>query len=291
MPAHPGRADTSSGEAELNLVPFMVDVSSPHRQAVSEPSAPAQPGAQRPAILGELAWLVFLVWIYNWVQDLAPLRRREALNNARAILSFEKSTGLDPEAAMDHWLANQHVLAFLASNFYAIAIFAITFAFAAWTWWSRPDIYRPLRNYIVLANLLGFLVFWAYPVAPPRMLPGFVDVVLTVGGLGWHNTLVEHADQLAAMPSMHLGYAVWCAWVAWQLARSRSAKMFALAFAIAYPVLTALDVMATGNHYLLDVFAGAATTLVSVALVDIATAYFRRRWPGGTGYWRVPTPT
>jgi hypothetical protein len=237
-----------------------------------EAPIPAVPRAKRSPILLELAWVIFLVWIYDWVQDLAPLRRKEAFRNARAILSFEKRTRLDPELALDHWLAQQHVLGYLTSNFYAIAIFAVTFGFAAWIWWQRPDIYRPLRNYIVLANLIGFAVFWAYPVAPPRMLHGFVDVVLETGGLGWHDTLVRHADQLAAMPSMHLGYAVWCSLAAWQLARSRATKVVALVFGVVYPLLTTLAVMATGNHYLLDVFAGAATTAVSVVVIKVVTA-------------------
>src|ERR1019366_347844 len=86
-----------------------------------------------------------------------------------------------------------------------------TFGFAAYIWWCRPDIYRRLRNDLVLANLIGFVVFWAYPVAPPRMMAGFVDVVVKAGGLGaWHGASIKHADQFAAMPSMHLGYAVWC---------------------------------------------------------------------------------
>ena len=104
-------------------------------------------------------------------------------------------------------------------------------------WWSRPDLYRPLRNDLVLTNLIGFAVFWAFPVAPPRMLPGFIDVVAKSGGLGsWHDSLIKHADQLAAMPSMHIGYAVWCSLVAWRLARKHSGKVAALVFGIGYPV-------------------------------------------------------
>ncbi len=72
-----------------------------------------------------------------------------------------------PLARPPHWLA------YISSDFYDNAIFAMTLGLAAWTWWRRPDIYRPLRNDLVLANLIGFAVFWLFPVAPPRMLPGF----------------------------------------------------------------------------------------------------------------------
>ena len=146
----------------------------------------------------------------------------------------------------------------------------MTLGLAAWTWWRRPDIYRPLRNDLVLANLIGFAVFWLYPLAPPRMLPGFVDVVEKVGGLGsWHNLLISHADQLAAMPSMHLAWAVWCSLVVWRLAPARPAWRWAAGvFGVAYPLSTALVVLATANHYTLDVLAGTAVTAISVVVVE-----------------------
>jgi hypothetical protein len=238
----------------------------------------------RTPILFELAWLVFLVWIYDWLQDLAPLRKTLAFDHARSVLSFEARLGIDVERTLDHWLAHQNVLAFLASNFYSNAIFAVTFAFAAYLWWRRPDLYRPLRNDLVLANLIGFAVFWAYPVAPPRMLPGFIDVVVKAGGLGaWHDTLIRHADQFAAMPSMHLGYAVWCSLVAWRLARRRSSKRLALAFGIGYPLLTALVVLGTGNHYVVDVVAGIATVVLAVLILEVLPGPLRHRLAESAG--------
>ena len=142
---------------------------------------------------------------------------------------------------------------------------------AAWIRWRRPDLYRPLRNDLVLANLAGFTVFWLYPVAPPRMLPGFVDVVEKVGGLGaWHNLLISHADQLAAMPSMHLAWALWCSLALWRLANSRNQRLAALCIGAAYPITTAWVVMATANHYLADIVAGFACTIASVVVVEAA---------------------
>ena len=250
---------------------------------------PSAAKPKRSRIPVELGWLLFLVFIYDWLQDLAPLRRNLAFVNARALLSFEISAGLDPERALDHWLAHQHVLAFVLSTFYSNGIFVVTFAFAAFLWWARPDIYRPLRNDLVLTNLMGFVVFWAFPVAPPRMLPGYIDVVSTSGGLGsWHDSLIKHADQLAAMPSMHIGYAVWCSLVAWRLARKHSAKVTALVFGIGYPLVTALVDMATGNHYLLDVLAGAACAAIAVVAIEVAPRALRRFVAGSAAGWTTP---
>jgi hypothetical protein len=266
---HEIREDDLGGSTQTVSVPAQ----GPERPA----SGPATPKAKRSPILVELGGLVFLVWIYDWLQDLAPLRQKQALDHAQRLLSFERRIGLDPERGLDQWLAHHHVLAFVASNFYANAIFALTFGFAAWTWWRRPELYRPLRNQLVLANLIGFAVFWVYPVAPPRMLPGFIDVVQQAGGLGaWHDTLMKHADQFAAMPSMHLGYAVWCSVVAWRLAGPGAARRVAMVFAITYPLLTAVIVLSTGNHYLLDVLAGIGTIVVAIAVLEIAPRAVRR---------------
>jgi hypothetical protein len=225
---------------------------------------------KRSPLLVELAVIVFLGWVYDWLQDLAPVRLGLALRNARAVLSFEERLSISPEKSLDHWLAHHYWLAYISSDFYDNAIFAVTAAVAIWIWWRRPDIYRPLRNDLVLANLIGFAVFWQFPVAPPRMLPGFIDVVEKVGGLGsWHNTLISHADQLAAMPSMHLAWAVWCSVVLWRISANSRWRWAAVVFGIAYPLATAWVVMATGNHYLMDVLAGCAATAVSLLVVEI----------------------
>lgn len=252
------------------------------------PAAAPPARARRSPVIAELAVIAFLGWVYDWLQNLAPLRAHLALSNGARLLGFEHRLGIDPERALDHWLAAEHTLAYISSDFYDNAIFGVTFALAAWTWWRRPDLYRPLRNDLVLANVVGFAVFFVYPVAPPRMLHGFVDVVAKVGGLGsWHQTLLNHADQFAAMPSMHLGWAVWCSLVAWRLARRPVAKVVAVVFAVAYPLATALDVMATANHYLMDVLAGTGATVCAVALVEVAAPAALRRWPGPASWLRA----
>jgi len=242
------------------------------------------PAKKRSPLVVELAVIAFLGWIYDWLQNLAPLRLDVALRHGQGILSFEERLHISPERYLDNWLTHHYVLAYISSDFYDNAIFGVTIGLAAWIWWRRPDIYRPLRNDLVLANVIGFAVFWLYPVAPPRMLPGFTDVVEKVGGLGsWHNTLISHADQLAAMPSMHLAWAVWCSLVVWRLASEGPWRRAALVLGIAYPLSTAWVVMATANHYLMDVVAGTAATIVAVAMVELGPKAARHlkavAWP------------
>jgi len=158
-------------------------------------------------------------------------------------------------------------------------------------WWRRPGPYRMFRNCLVVINLIGFVVFWLYPLAPPRMLgsAGFVDVVAVRHAVGaWSSgALASQANELAAMPSLHMAWAVWCSLAVRSITSRRTVRMAAWA----YPVVTALVVIATANHYLLDVVAGVATAVVSVL---IATWIERRRArrPGArrrtTGWSPVP---
>jgi hypothetical protein len=145
----------------------------------------------------------------------------------------------------------------------------VTFGLLGWLWWKRPDIYRPLRNTLVGINLIGLLVFWRFPVAPPRMLGGFTDVIASSHALGsWHTgSLAADADQLAAMPSLHIAWAVWCGVALWRISPRRSVRGLALV----YPLLTTVVVLSTANHYLLDVLAGAVTAAIAVAMVRLAS--------------------
>lgn len=210
----------------------------------------------------------WLLWVYDAINNLAPLRLGPALAHGRGILSLESSLGISPEHALDRWLALHKTLGLLVADYYDNAHFLVTLGLLGFLWWKRADIFRPLRNALVLINVLGFVVFWLYPVAPPRMLGGFTDVVASTGAIGsWHSgALASQANELAAMPSLHIAWAVWCAVAVWRITSRRWAR----ALGAVYPLLTAFAVLATGNHYVLDILAGALVAAVAVALVAFA---------------------
>ena len=192
------------------------------------------------------------------------------------ILRVERSLGIDPEHTLDRWLAAHHTLGLAVSDYYDNAHFIVTLGLLGFLWWRRADIYRPLRNALVLANVLAFAVFWLYPVAPPRMLPGFTDVVAATHAIGsWHTgALASAANEFAAMPSLHIAWAVWCTVVVWQL----STRRWLRALAVLYPCVTAFAVLSTGNHYVLDLLGGLVTITVSLLLVRLLSGRWRGAW-------------
>jgi hypothetical protein len=141
----------------------------------------------------------------------------------------------------------------------------VTLGLLGFLWWRRSDLYRPLRNTLVLVNVIGFIVFWRFPVAPPRMLDGFTDVVAASHAFGsWHTgALASDANQLAAMPSLHMAWAGWCTIATWRISKRRWLR----ALAVLYSCITALAVLATGNHFVLDIFGGLLALAIATLLV------------------------
>jgi len=230
----------------------------------------------------EALTIAWLCWIYDAITNLAPLRLHIAMAHARDILRAEQTLHIDPERSLDHWLSAHHTLGLVVSDYYDNAHFIVTLGLLGYLWWRRADIYRPMRNTLVLANVLAFIVFWRFPVAPPRMLPGFTDVVAATHAIGsWHTgALASHANELAAMPSLHIAWAVWCTVAVWRISTRRLLR----ALAVLYPFLTAFAVLSTGNHFLFDVLGGLATFTVSMLIVRVLTG--RIRWPDGAALRR-----
>jgi len=215
----------------------------------------------------ELLAIVWLCWVYDAITNLAPLRLHVALAHARTVLHIEQTLHIDPELTLNRWLAGHHTLGLVVADYYDNAHFIVTLGLLAWLWWRRPDAYRPLRNTLVLVNVLAFIVFWRFPVAPPRMLGGFTDVVASTHAIGsWHSgALASHANELAAMPSLHIAWAVWCALAIWRI----STRTWVRVLAGAYPFVTAAAVLSTGNHFTLDVLGGLAVIALAALIVGV----------------------
>ena len=152
-------------------------------------------------------------------------------------------------------MSAHHWLALMAGLYYGILHFAVTPAILVWVRFRRRSVYEPLRNILVVSSVLALVVYWVWPLAPPRLaVPGIVDTlkVNNILSAGSPTGPASLANQYAAMPSLHVAWAVWVALAllaAWPVSRWRVA-------AWAYPVVTTLVVLGTGNHFLMDAVAG-----------------------------------
>ncbi|WP_235022744.1 bifunctional phosphatase PAP2/O-acyltransferase family protein [Amycolatopsis alkalitolerans] len=224
----------------------------------------------RPRWWGELLAGLALFAVYL-VIEAKPLPSRElrALASGDQLLRFEQALHLDFELPMNHWLAGQGWLRTLANYEYAVTYIASALILLVWVYLRHPDDYRRVRTSFAWLNLLALLCFWLYPVAPPRMLEGagFVDTVRlghTVGS--WGSPLVENANQLAAMPSLHVG---WALWVSVMLARI-SGRAAVQGLSAVHVLVTLAVILATGNHYWLDAAGAVLVVAGSVMIADVA---------------------
>ncbi len=226
-----------------------------------------------PRWLREVLLLALLYLAYSGARLLGGGSLPAALARAEDLLAVERLLHLDIEGSANAALQAVPALALAASYWYSLLHYLVTPVVMVWAYRSHHRFYPQARNALVLSSAIGLVGFTLVPMAPPRMLPGFVDTLASTAGHGWWGSeasaprgLGELTNQLAAMPSLHVGWAVWVAWVVFRLAR----RGWVRALAVAYPVVTTVVVVSTANHYLLDAVAGAAVVAAGIRLA--------RRW-------------
>jgi hypothetical protein len=214
---------------------------------------------------------------YDAVRALITGSTARAQRNGRDLVQWEQWLHLNPEHWLNNGIQNLTVIAVPACFFYATLHFIVTPAVLIWTYRARSAAYRRARTVLATITAVALVGFWEYPTAPPRLLAGggFHDTLAHYSSWGWWGSdasvpagAVGIANQFAAMPSLHLAWAAWCGATVFTLTARRWVRFLAAA----YPVLTALVVLSTANHYLLDVLAGALLW----ALAQSAVHYLHR---------------
>jgi hypothetical protein len=212
----------------------------------------------------EIGFIAIVYYLYSLVRNAVPSHDAGAFQHARTILSIEGWAHVDIERSVNAFVASQHWLAYACDYYYATLHFIITIGVLVWIYLKHPLRYRAIRSVLLVTNLVALMGFWFLSVAPPRMLPGFVDTVVkfhTWGSLASPG-LAKESNQFAAMPSLHLGWSLWCAFAIVALAKRRWVRVLGAA----YPLATCFVIVGTANHFLLDAVGGAATLLLAIAI-------------------------
>jgi len=217
---------------------------------------------QRPRWWLQVVLIVGFATGYDEVRELHGDVAAAGLRHGRAVLHLDRAWHLSWAEPMNHWLAAHSTIGQALSSYYFVMHLGMT-ALVLLLLWVRSDGYRRHRDVLVIASLVGLAVYWVYPVAPPRMLPGFDDTVRSLLPAAYDLEAAK-ANLYAAMPSLHMAWAIWCGVALWTLSASRWVR----AVAVAHPVITAVTVLATGNHYMFDLLTGALLVLLSYRLAD-----------------------
>ena len=195
--------------------------------------------------------------LYLFVARLALRRdgRARARRNAERIVALERRTGLAVEPAVQRVLLRSPRLVHGLNVGYGLFNVTLTVGWLVFLFRRRDDGYHRFRRTCLLAHVGAQPVFLLLPTAPPRVLDGFVDTMSEVSGVDLeHPLLVRFYNPVAAMPSLHVAFAV----VTGAEIAARSDSMVVKSLAHAYAPLVATVVAGTANHYVLDAVAGAA---------------------------------
>jgi hypothetical protein len=182
--------------------------------------------------------------------------RHAAFAHAAELWRAERRLHLDVEPSLNHLVAASPALAEATGYHYGLLHFIVTPLVLGWLYLRRPSAFPRLRSALVLATGAANIVFWTWPVAPPRYsVPGMTDILVShhvLGAADPHGP-GRLVNLYAAMPSLHVAWATWCAVAVITATRSRWRHLAWL-----YPSATVLVVLASANHFLLDAVGGLA---------------------------------
>ena len=210
-------------------------------------------------------WFGFL-FAYRYTRGVADRDPFKAFQNGLRVADLEhRVTGLW-ELSLQSLVASSNVLREATSLTYWHSQFTVLGLVLLWVYLWRNEHFVQLRNTILLANLIGLVGFVLMPTAPPRMFPelGFVDTLANFGIN--HNSAIVRADAnpYAAMPSLHAADSLIIGVALFFIVRSKWAK----ALWLLWPLWVWFSVMATGNHFWLDIVAGILVATVTGAVVN-----------------------
>jgi len=209
----------------------------------------------------ETAVVLVLFGMWQLAGSFVLLGPEGAIDRGKWIWRVERAVHLPSEAVIQQAFLPHPLIVQALNLYYAGLHFVVVIGCLIWVYvWHRRQ-YPQVRTTLVLFTAAALLVQFI-PVAPPRMLPGdgMIDTALRYGQSVYGSVAGFNADQLSAMPSVHVGWAMLTALVIIEVSRSRWRWL-----ALAYPMLTMLAVVVTANHYWLDGIA--AALLLALALV------------------------
>jgi len=235
-------------------------------------------------VVRQIALFAAAYWAYRFVRGAVDGKAAESFQNARELISFERATHSFVEPTVQAWATGSDWLIDSASWMYVNSHFSITLGSLVFIYLFHNRSFYFVRNMFMVAMGLALVGYLLYPTAPPRFLPewGFTDSVAEFTGIPQDSVTVNALfNPFAAVPSMHVAFALM---LGWPLARLVKHRPFKVLWTI-YPFVVTFVVVVTGNHFWMDAFLGALVAGVSA----IAAARLARARPAAWAFGSVRT--
>jgi hypothetical protein len=207
----------------------------------------------------ELGALALLYGLYELVRGFGGENWEAALAHTSDIVALEQRLNVYGEQAIQEWTHTIPALPSALGVLYIVLHFAATALALVWVHRSRRESFPIVRTALIASTALALVGYVLYPAAPPRLANlGFADTVTEHAGLNLSSDLLGSLyNPIAAVPSLHFGYALLVGVAVASLARNRAVRTVAAL----YPAAMLFIIVATGNHFLFDAAAGAAVTV------------------------------
>jgi hypothetical protein len=219
----------------------------------------------------QIGLVIGLAEAYRLLRTVLPTDWPRAIANAHHVFHVEQVLGLDWEAWLQRTFLHWPELVRGMNWFYVSSHFLVTGAFFIWLYWRNREGFAIFRDGFLLATAISLVIHWRYPTAPPRLANiGIKDTVDLYSHLNIGKPHHERfANPVAAVPSLHAG---------WAVALGIGLVMYARSFAgrlvgVLYPSAVLLTIVVTGNHFVFDAVAGVLVMAFGFAL----TVPFRLR--------------
>jgi len=202
--------------------------------------------------------------VYRLVRGLVEANGKAAFAHARDLISLERTLHVFVEPSIQAWASGSHFLILMTSWLYVNAQGTVTIAALVYLYMRRNSSFYFVRNMFMIAMAIALVGYLVFPTAPPRFMPewGFFDPVsdFTPVNLSKATTSASSLyNPYAAVPSMHVAFALMIGWPLARLSRRRVAKVLWML----YPLVMTFVIVVTANHFIVDALLGAVTAAAS----------------------------
>jgi hypothetical protein len=243
--------------------------------------------SKRDILEGAIIAVAFL--LYFWVRGAVVDRPEKAYWHARDVIDVQRTLGFFWEPSWNAWAAGKHALAQVLNYVYFYLHFPLIIVFGMWVYYYRRGRYTFIRDSFLASGAIALVIYWLYPVAPPRDLPGlaaaydpnapsyvhgFIDTMQKYLGYAY-DSQSTHAfvNPYAAMPSLHFGWDLLLGIAIVGCFRRTRWAWIAVPIGVLLPISQIFAITMTANHFLLDAMVGGV-----VAMTGLGISAAMQRW-------------
>ena len=222
--------------------------------------------------LHEIVVVVSAFLVYFLIRGLVVGRAGEAMVRGFNVIDLEQRLHIYWELEMQSWILDHYWMIKVMNGLYFWGHMPLIIVTAGWLYARHRPAYRLARNAFLASGAIGVVIYWVFPVAPPRLIPfgGFIDTMAAFDRVGYNAQETQaFVNEFAAIPSLHFGWSLLLGVI---VAYEGKRPAFWVLGAI-WPIAMFFSVIMTGNHFILDTVAGGIVSFAGLGIAWLILRY------------------